>query len=60
MRWPCMRLSVGWVDRRTWHDIARVHGILVLDEAEAIHQLDLGDFTGAMSVEVVLNIGLGS
>ena len=45
---------------RTRHDIARVHVVFVLDEAEAIHELDLGNLAGAMGVEVVLNIGLGS
>jgi hypothetical protein len=45
---------------RTRYDIARVHGVLVLDEAKAIHELNLGDLAGAMGVEVVLNIGLGS
>lgn len=44
----------------TWDDITRIHGVLVLDEAEAIHELDLGNLAGAMGVEVVLNIGLGS
>ena len=47
-------------DEHTWHDIARVHRVFVLDEAEAIHQLDLGDLTRAMGVEMVLNIGLCS
>jgi hypothetical protein len=46
--------------RRTWHNIPGVHGILVLDEAEAVHELDLGDLTGAMFREVSLDIGLGS
>jgi hypothetical protein len=45
---------------RTRHDIARVHRIFVLDEAKAVHKLDLGDLASAMGVEVVLNIGLGS
>lgn len=44
----------------TWYDIARIHRILILDEAEAIHELNLGDLTRAMSVEVVFNIGLSS
>lgn len=44
----------------TWDDIARIHGIFVFDEAKAIHELDFGDLAGAMGVEVVLNIGLGS
>lgn len=48
------------VGRRTRHDITRVHRIFVLDEAKAVHKLDLGDLASAMSVEVVLNIGLGS
>ena len=55
----------GWEAGRvggllTWNDIASIHGILVLNEAEAIHKLDLGDLAGAMGVEVVLNIGLSS
>ena len=44
----------------TRNDIARIHGVFVLDEAEAIHELNLGNLAGAMGVEVVLNIGLGS
>lgn len=44
----------------TWDDIACVHVVLVLDEPEAVHELDLGNLAGAMGVEVVLNIGLGS
>ncbi len=44
----------------TRYDIARIHSILVLDKAEAIHELDLGNLAGAMGVEMVLDIGLGS
>lgn len=44
----------------SWDHITRVHGIFVLDEAKAIHELDLGNLAGAMGVEVVLNVGLGS
>ena len=44
----------------TWDDIPGVHGILVLDETEAIHELDLGDLASAMRGEVRLDIGLGS
>jgi hypothetical protein len=44
----------------TWHHVSGVHGVLVLDEAEAVHELDLGDFTGPMGSEVLFNIGLGS
>lgn len=46
--------------RLTRDNILSVHGILVLDETEAVHQLDLGDFSGSMSRKVSLNIGLGS
>ena len=45
---------------RTGHNVTCVHCIFVLDEAEAVHELDLGDLASAMGVEVVLNIGLGS
>ena len=51
-----MQLGSG----RTRYHIARIHGVLVLDEAEAIHELDLRNFAGAMGVEVILNIGLCS
>jgi hypothetical protein len=44
----------------TWDDILRIHGVLVLNKAEAIHEFDLGNLPGAMGVEVVLNVGLGS
>ena len=46
--------------RRTRDHISRIHGVLVLDEAEAVHELNFHDLPGAMGVEVVLNIGLGS
>jgi len=49
-----------WGQGRTWNDVTRVHGIFVLDEAKAIHELNLGDLASAMGVEVILNIGLGS
>jgi len=45
---------------RTGNHIAGIHSILVFDESEAIHELDLGDLSGAMSVEVSLDISLGS
>jgi len=44
----------------TWNNVARIKGVLVLDEAEAIHEFDLSNLAGAMGVEVVLNVGLGS
>lgn len=45
---------------RTWNHVTGVKRILVLDEAKTIHELDLGNLAGAMGVEVVLNVGLGS
>ena len=48
---------MGW--QLTWNNIAGVHGIFVLDETEAVHELDFGDIAGAMGREVGLNIGLG-
>jgi hypothetical protein len=45
--------------RLTRDDVTRVHCVLVLNEAKAVHELDLGDFTGAMSLEVGLDFGLG-
>jgi len=47
------------MERLTRDDISRVHRVLVLDEAEAIHQLDLGDLSRAMGRKVSLDIGLG-
>lgn len=53
----------GWKRERerkpTWNDIPGIHGVLVLDETEAVHKLDLGNLSGAMGREVRLNIGLG-
>jgi hypothetical protein len=43
----------------TGNHIAGIHSILVFDEPEAIHELDLGDLSCAMSVEMGLDISLG-
>lgn len=43
----------------TWNDVASVHGILILNEAEPVHQLDLCDLSGAMGTKVRLDVGLG-
>jgi hypothetical protein len=40
-------------------DVASVHGIFVLDEAKAVHELDLSDFAGSMCREVLLHFSLG-
>jgi hypothetical protein len=45
--------------RLTRDDVTRVHCVLVLNEAKAVHELDLSDLTGAMSLEVGLDLGLG-
>lgn len=46
--------------RLTRDDITGIHRILVLDEAEAIHELHLSNLPGAMGRKVGLDIGLGS
>lgn len=43
----------------TWNDVTGIHGILVLNEAEPIHELDFSDLASAMGAEVSLNVGLG-
>lgn len=49
--------EVGAMESR--NDIARIHGVLVLDEAEAIHELDLGNLTGSVGLEVGFDVCLG-
>ena len=55
----CIR-ALGIYCSHTRNDIASIHSILVLDKAEAIHELDLGDLSRAMSVEVGFDISLSS
>lgn len=43
----------------TRNNISGIHGIFVFDETEAIHELDFGNLSGAMGLEVGFNIGLG-
>lgn len=50
--------SASW--KLTWDDVPGIHGVLVLDETEPIHELDLGDLARPMGREVSLDIGLGS
>lgn len=56
-------VSLADITRREWaltrYNITSIHGILILNETEAIHELDLSDLTCAMRCEVGLNIGLG-
>lgn len=41
----------------TRHHITSIHSIFVFDETEAIHEFDLGNLSGAVSIKVVFNIG---
>jgi hypothetical protein len=41
------------------YDVARVHGIFVLDEPKSVHELDFGNLASAMSRKVTLDILLG-
>ena len=43
----------------TWDNIAGIHGILVLNETKAVHDLDLLDDSGAVGSKVLLDIFLG-
>jgi hypothetical protein len=43
----------------TRNNIASVHFVFILDEAEAVHELDLLDGTATMLGEVILHFGLG-
>ena len=40
----------------TRHDIPSVHGVFILDESEAIHELDFRDLSCAMLSEVRLDV----
>ena len=42
----------------TRNHITGIHRIIILDEAEAVHELDLGDVTSAV-LEVALDVFLG-
>jgi hypothetical protein len=43
----------------TRYNITGIHSILIFNEAEAVHQLDLGNLSGAMGAEVFLDILFG-
>ena len=40
--------------------ITSIHSILIFDESKAIHELDFGDLSGTMGVEVRLHVRFGS
>jgi hypothetical protein len=42
----------------SWDDIASVHGVLVFDESEAAHELDLCNLAGSMLLKMRLHICL--
>jgi hypothetical protein len=59
--WICYcEFARGTIVGLTRNNITGIHGILVLDESKAIHELDLGDLSSAMSVEMGLDVGFGS
>ena len=43
----------------TWDHIARIHGIFILQKAEAVHEFDLGDLASSMALEVLFDVLLG-
>jgi hypothetical protein len=45
--------------RFTWDYIPSIHGIFILDEAKATHQLDLRNLARAMTAEMFFDILLG-
>lgn len=47
------------MDVLTRNDVFGIHGIFILNEAEAIHKLDFLDGARAMSREVLFDILLG-
>lgn len=51
-------MSICGLDTLTWDNILRIHRIIVLEKAEAIHELDFFDITGAMRTKVLFDIGL--
>lgn len=53
----------GWslwsATQHTRDDVSRIHRIVILDEAEAIHELDLGDGSSLVSGKVFFDVRLG-
>lgn len=48
-----------WKKKLTWNDVPGIHGILILDEAEAVHEFDLRDLTRAMGAKVFFDVLFG-
>jgi hypothetical protein len=49
----------GTVDSFTRYNISGIKLVVIFDEAEAVHQLDLRDFTRAMAAEVFFDVTFG-
>jgi len=43
-----------------WDNVPGVHGVLVLNETEAIHEFDFGDFASTMRGEMRFDVSLSS
>lgn len=43
----------------TWNHISRIHGILILEKAEAIHEFDFCNLASSMALEMLFDILLG-
>jgi hypothetical protein len=53
-------LGSGQRQNLTRDNIASIHGILVFDESKSVHELDLGDLSCAVSVEMCLDLSFRS
>jgi hypothetical protein len=55
----CQSLAFEVTAMESRDNVTSIHGILILDEAKAVHQLDLRNLTGAMGREVFFDILFG-
>lgn len=44
---------------KCWDNVPGIHGILIFDKAKPVHDLDIRDFTGAMTAKVVFDVLFG-
>jgi len=49
-------LALEFCSMEGWNDVSSVHGIFILDETKAIHELDFLNGAGAMSAKVLLDV----
>jgi len=58
--WKWHQLCDGEVIRElcqlTWNDVLRVHGIIILNEAKPIHELNFGDVPSPVGLEMLLDL----